>query len=93
MPGVVRPGECGHEGRDGVRADRAELAERRCEDEGNRDDEFRSDWVRWFQSDPNPNVDYARKRQRDLDRLHAVAPRGLAQQMARDEWPKRRRIR
>jgi hypothetical protein len=71
----------------------AELADRRCQDEGNPDDEFRSDWVRWFEGDPDANVDYARKQQRDLDRLHGVAPPGLAQQMARDGWPRRRRVR
>jgi hypothetical protein len=71
----------------------AELADLRCQDEGNPDDEFRSDWVRYFQGDPDANVDYARKQQRDLDRLQGLAPPGLAQQMARDGWPKRRRIR
>jgi len=47
----------------------AELAEHRCNQEGNLDDEYRSDWYRWFCGDPNANVDYSRKQQRDLERL------------------------
>jgi hypothetical protein len=47
----------------------AELAQRRCDEEGNPDDEFRSDWYRWFTGDPDANVDYSRKQQRDLERL------------------------
>jgi hypothetical protein len=68
----------------------AELADLRCRDDGNPDDEFRSDWVRWFQGDPDADIDYARKAQRDLDRLHGVAPPGLAEQMVRDGWPRKR---
>ena len=71
----------------------AELADLRCREEGNPDDEFRSDWVRWFEGDPEANVDYARKQERDLAPLHGVAHSGLAQQMARDGWPRKRRIR
>jgi hypothetical protein len=47
----------------------AELAMRRCMDEGNPDDEFRDDWYRWFTGDPDANVDYTRKQQRDRERL------------------------
>jgi hypothetical protein len=47
----------------------AELAQRRCDQEGNPDDEFYSDWNRWFTGDPDANVDYSRKQQRDLARL------------------------
>jgi hypothetical protein len=47
----------------------AELAERRCQQEGNPDDEYRSDWYRWFTGDPDANVDYRRKQQRDRERL------------------------
>jgi hypothetical protein len=46
-----------------------ELAQRRCDQEGNPDDEFYSDWNRWFTGDPDANVDYSRKQQRDLARL------------------------
>lgn len=47
----------------------AELAQRKCDEEGNPDDEYWSDWFRWFQGDPDANVDYRRKQQRDLERL------------------------
>ena len=47
----------------------AELAERRSSQEGNPDDEYWSDWYRWFCGDPDANVDYSRKQQRDLERL------------------------
>lgn len=47
----------------------AELAERICDEEGNPDDEFRSDWQRWFAGDPTANVDYSRKQERDLASL------------------------
>jgi hypothetical protein len=47
----------------------AELAERRSSQEGNPDDEYWSDWYRWFCGDPDANVDYSRKQRRDLDRL------------------------
>jgi hypothetical protein len=33
------------------------------------DDELRSDWYRWFRGEPDTNVDYSRKQQRDLERL------------------------
>lgn len=46
-----------------------ELASRRCSQEGNPDDEFYSDWFRWFIGDPDANVDYSRKQQRDRERL------------------------
>jgi hypothetical protein len=39
-----------------------------CNQEGNPDDEFRADWYRWFMGDPDANVDYKRKQQRDLER-------------------------
>jgi hypothetical protein len=48
----------------------AELAQRRYDEEGNPDDEYRSDWYRWFTGDPDANVDYQRKQQRDLERLN-----------------------
>lgn len=47
----------------------AELAQRRCDQEGNPDEEYRLDWYRWFMGDPNANVEYSRKQQRDLERL------------------------
>jgi hypothetical protein len=47
----------------------AELAQRRYAQDGNPDDELYSDWYRWFTGDPDANVDYERKRQRDLERL------------------------
>jgi hypothetical protein len=47
----------------------AELAQRRCSQEGNPDDEFYSDWYRWFTGDPDADVDYSRKQKRDLERL------------------------
>jgi hypothetical protein len=47
----------------------AELAQRRCSQEGNPDDEYRSDWYRSFCGDPDANIDYSRKQQRDVERL------------------------
>jgi hypothetical protein len=47
----------------------AELAQRRCDQEGNPDDEFWSDWYRWFTGDPDANMDYERKQRRDLERM------------------------
>ncbi len=47
----------------------AELAQRRYSQDGNPDDELYSDWFRWFTGDPDANVDYERKQQRDLVRL------------------------
>jgi hypothetical protein len=47
----------------------AELAARRCSQEGNPDDEYYSDWYRWFTGDSEANVDYSRKQQRDQARL------------------------
>src|ERR1700733_138912 len=38
----------------------AELTQRRCDQEGNPDEEYRSDWYRWFTGDPDANVDYVR---------------------------------
>lgn len=46
-----------------------ELAQRRYAQDGNPDDELYSDWYRWFTGDPDANVDYERKRQRDLERM------------------------
>lgn len=46
----------------------AELAQRRCDQEGNPDDEYYSDWYRWFTGDTDANVDYSRKQERDLQR-------------------------
>jgi len=46
-----------------------ELAQRKCDEEGNPDDEYWSDWYRWFTGDQDANVDYGRKQQRDLERL------------------------
>ena len=37
--------------------------------EGNPDDEYWSDWHRWFTGDPEANVDYSRKQERDMQRL------------------------
>lgn len=47
----------------------AELAQRQCNEEGNPDDEYYSDWYHWFNGDPDANVDYSRKQERDLARL------------------------
>ena len=47
----------------------AELTQRRCDEEGNPDDEYREDFWRWFTGDPDANVDYSRKQQRDQERL------------------------
>ena len=51
----------------------AELAQRRCDDEGNLDEEYWLDWyrwfTRWFTGDPTADVGYRRKQERDLDRL------------------------
>lgn len=47
----------------------AELTERACREEGNPDDEYRDDLYRWFTGDPDANIDYSRKQQRDLERL------------------------
>ena len=46
-----------------------ELAQRRYDQDGNPDDELYSDWYRWFTGDPDANVDYSRKQQRDVERL------------------------
>lgn len=48
----------------------AELAQRKCDEEGNPDDEYRSDWYSWFTGDPDANVDYRRKQQRDREHLN-----------------------
>jgi hypothetical protein len=48
----------------------AELTQRMCNEEGNPDEEYRSDLYRWFTGDPDANVDYRRKQQRDLERLN-----------------------
>src|SRR5690242_18783963 len=47
----------------------AELAQRRNAEDGNPDDEHYSDWYKWFTGDPDANVDYRRKQERDLERL------------------------
>jgi hypothetical protein len=49
----------------------AVLTERICYDEGNPDDEYRDDWYRWLTGEPDANVDYSRKQQRDLERLRS----------------------
>jgi hypothetical protein len=46
-----------------------ELARQKCADEGNPDEEYWSDWYRWFTGDPQANIDYRRKQQRDLERM------------------------
>jgi hypothetical protein len=48
----------------------ATLTERACMEEGNPDDEYRDDHYRWFTGDPDANIDYRRKQQRDLARLY-----------------------
>jgi hypothetical protein len=53
----------------GIQRIAAELAMRRCTEEGNPDDEYRDDFYRWFTGDPDANVDYARKQQRDRERF------------------------
>lgn len=47
----------------------ATLTERACMEEGNPDDEYRDDLYRWFTGDPDANIDYSRKQQRDQERL------------------------
>lgn len=47
----------------------AELTAQGCARDGNPDDEYRDDVYRWFTGDPEANVDYSRRQQRDLDRL------------------------
>ena len=47
----------------------AQLTERLCDEEGNPDEEYRSDLYRWFSGDPDADIDYSRKQQRDLERL------------------------
>ena len=42
------------------------------------DDEY-SDWYRWFTGDPDANVDYSRKQQRDLQRLREGACAGIGE--------------
>jgi len=48
----------------------AHLTQRLCDEEGNPDDEYRSDLYRWFTGDAEANVDYSRKQERDLERLN-----------------------
>jgi hypothetical protein len=48
----------------------AHLTRRLCDEEGNPDDEYRSDLYRWFTGDADANIDYSRKQQRDLERLN-----------------------
>ena len=43
--------------------------QRRCDEDGNPDDEFRSDWHRYYTGDPAANVDYRRKQERDAERM------------------------
>ena len=47
----------------------AHLTQRLCDEEGNPDDEYRSDLYRWFTGDAEANIDYSRKQERDLERL------------------------
>ena len=47
----------------------AHLTQRLCDEEGNPDEEYRSDLYRWFSGDPDADIDYSRKQQRDLERL------------------------
>lgn len=47
----------------------AQLTQRLCDEEGNPDEEYRSDLYRWFSGDPDADIDYSRKQQRDLERL------------------------
>lgn len=47
----------------------AQLTQRLCDEEGNPDEEYRSDLYRWFTGDPDADIDYSRKQQRDLERL------------------------
>ena len=37
--------------------------------DGNPDDEYHDDLYRWFTGDPDANIDYSRKQQRDRERL------------------------
>jgi hypothetical protein len=46
-----------------------ELTQRRYWEDGNLDDELWSDWYRWFTGDPDANVDYKRKQERDKVRF------------------------
>jgi hypothetical protein len=47
----------------------AHLTQRLCDEEGNPDEEYRSDLYRWFSGDPDADIDYSRKQQRDLERM------------------------
>ena len=47
----------------------AQLTQRLCDEEGNPDEEYRSDLYRWFTGDPDADIDYRRKQQRDLERM------------------------
>jgi hypothetical protein len=48
----------------------ATLAYRANMEDGNPDDEYYEDLYRWFSGDPDANIDYSRKQQRDLERLN-----------------------
>jgi DNA-nicking Smr family endonuclease len=43
--------------------------QRRCAEDGNPDEEFRSDWQRYYTGDLEANVDYRRKQERDVERM------------------------
>jgi hypothetical protein len=47
----------------------ATLAHQINQQDGNPDDEYYEDLYRWFTGDPNANIDYSRKQQRDRERL------------------------
>lgn len=47
----------------------AELTRLRCDQDGNPDDEFRSECYRWFTGDPDAIMDYEAKQRRLLERL------------------------
>ena len=47
----------------------AQLTQRLCDEEGNPDEEYRSDLYRWFTGDPDADIDYSRKQQRDREHL------------------------
>jgi hypothetical protein len=47
----------------------AHLTQRLCAEEGNPDEEYRSDLYRWFSGDPGADIDYSRKQKRDLERM------------------------
>jgi hypothetical protein len=53
----------------GMERQAVEQTRLRCREDGNPDDEFESDWYRYYTGDPDADVDYRRKQQRDAERF------------------------